>query len=100
MTVNEILKKRNYYELSNTLNFNPDSVDNETARKVRAIQAMFKNQDQLQYKHSAMLVLKLYLENDYTLQQIADKLFISTRHVDRLKRQAIVLISRILEHAP
>lgn len=97
MTAKEILKKKNYIESVNALTFKPDSLDPDTRSKLCFIQDMFKNSNLLLCQNNAVLILKMYLVDNMTIDQISVELKISSRHVDRLKKQAIDIISKLLD---
>ena len=97
MTVKEMLKKDTYFELVNAMRFNPDSLDDDTLYKIKIIQDMFQDKYILEYQNNAVRILKMYLEGHTTIEDIAEKMNISSRHVDRLKKQAIESISKVLD---
>lgn len=98
MTVKEILKNRETYSnLLNTLKYNPDSLDDATYKKLKDIEDMFQDKYVLKYRNNQTLILKMFIKDNMTIEEIADEMNISTRHVDRLKKQAIETISDVLE---
>ena len=97
MKTKEILKKDNYFRLVNAMKYNPDSLDDETLRKIRDIEDMFQDKNILEYQNNMVLILRMFVKEQKTIEQIAEERHISTRHVDRLKHQAIETIASVLD---
>lgn len=100
MNTREILKKKNYIRLANESMNNPESVSYDTSLKLNKIQDIFNSIDSMSYKNNPILILKMNLVDQLTIEQIAEINDISTRHVDRLKKAAIDNISALLDIPP
>lgn len=100
MNTREILKKKNYIRLANESRNNPESISSDIVLKLNRIHEMFNDNDSMSYKNNPILILKMNLEDHLTIEQIAERMDISTRHVDRLKKAAIDNISALLDIPP